>query len=167
LGVHFHGSGLAPPLLYRFSLARFSQVNANARTAGTQRRLPGARGERDTQMRVLIAYEERLHIYGVAIEDALRRCRPDISVMNVPLEDLKDQLERFAPHLVVCSGSNTIDPGGVAAWIELSPEPTEPSKFCINGEHSEASDPELDELLEAVDAAEELIRTGRDDLAGC
>jgi hypothetical protein len=119
------------------------------------------------EMRVLIAYEERHHLYSDAVEDLLRRRRPHISVINVPLEGLADQLERFAPHLVVCSESNTVDPSGMAAWIELSPEPAKPSKFCLDGEHSEASNPRLGELLEVVDEAKELIQMGKADLAGC
>src|SRR5918995_7404938 len=81
-------------------------------------------------MRVLIAYEEQHHLYSDAVEDLLRRRRPHISVVDVPLEGLADQLERFAHHLVVCSESNRADPDGMAAWIEFSPEPAEPSKFC-------------------------------------
>jgi hypothetical protein len=97
------------------------------------------RGKRGVEMRVLIAYEERHHLYSDALEDFMRRSRPHISVINVPLEGIADQLERFAPHLVVSSESNIVDPSGMAAWIELSPEPAEPSKFCLDGEHSEAS----------------------------
>ena len=77
------------------------------------------------EMRALIAYEERHHLYSNAVEDFLRRCRPHLSVMNVPLEELKEQLERFEPHLVVSSEPNTVDPGSLAAWIDLSPEPAE------------------------------------------
>jgi hypothetical protein len=39
--------------------------------------------------------------------------------------------------------------------------------FCLDGQHSEASNPRLAELLEVVDKAEELVQTGRGDLAGC
>ena len=85
--------------------------------------------------------------------------------MNVPFKELGEQLERFVPHLVVCSESNTVDPGGMTARIELSPDPAEPSKFCLDGEHSEASNPRLAELLEVVDEAEELVQTGADPTA--
>ena len=119
------------------------------------------------EMRVLIAYEERHHLYSEAIEALLRWRRPHIAVINVPLEGLADQLELFVPHLVVCSESNTVDPGGMVAWIELSPEPAEPSKVCLDGEHSEVSNPGLCELLEVVDEAEELVQRGRAGLAGC
>jgi hypothetical protein len=88
-------------------------------------------------------------------------------VINVPLEGLADPLERFDPHLVVSSESNWVAPCSMAAWIELSAEPAEPSKFCLDGEHSEASNPSLGELLEVVDEAEELVQMGRADLAGC
>ena len=83
-------------------------------------------------MRVLITYEERHHLYSDAVEDLLRRCRPHILVMSVPLEELKAQLKRFVPHLVVCSECNTVDPGSVAAWIEFSPESSE---VCVDGRH--------------------------------
>jgi hypothetical protein len=118
------------------------------------------------EMRPLIAYEERHHLYSDAVEDLLRRCRPHISVMNVPLEELKAQLERFAPHLAVCSECNTVDfwkPGGV---VELSPEPAEPSEVCIDGRHRRLENPGLAELLESIDETEELVRTGRE-LRGC
>jgi hypothetical protein len=118
-------------------------------------------------MRVLIAYEERHHIYSETIEALLRWRRPHITVINVPLEGLADHLELFVPHLVVCSESNTVDPGGVAAWMELSADPAEPSKFCLAGEHSEVSNPGLAELLEVVDEAQELVQRGRAGLAGC
>jgi hypothetical protein len=39
--------------------------------------------------------------------------------------------------------------------------------FRLDGEHSEASNPRLAELVEVVDEAEELVKTGRGDLAGC
>jgi hypothetical protein len=119
------------------------------------------------EMRVLIAYEERYHVYSDAIEDFLRRWHPHISVRNVPLEELKDKLKHFDAHLVVCSESNTLEPGGMTAWIQLSPDPAEPSKFCLDGEYSEASNPRLAELLTVVDEVEELVQTGRAGLVGC
>jgi hypothetical protein len=66
----------------------------------------------------------------------------------------------------VCSESNTANPGGIAAWIELSPEPDDLSRFCVDGQHSEASNPRLAELLEVVDEAEELVQKGANPM-GC
>ncbi len=104
--------------------------------------------------------EEPHYIYSEAVKEILRRRRPHISVMNVPLKALKDHLERFVPHLVVSSESNTVDHDGTAAWIKISPEPAELSKFCLDGQHSEVSNPRLVELLEVVDEAEELVQKG-------
>ena len=39
--------------------------------------------------------------------------------------------------------------------------------FCLDGEHSEVSNLRFAELREVVDEAEELVQTGRADLAGC
>lgn len=117
-------------------------------------------------MRVLIAYEERHRVYGGALENLLRTQRPHVSVKNVPPDEIEDQLERFDPHLVLCSGSNTVDTGGRGAWIELSPEPDKTSRFCLGGRYTEASNPRLDALLEVVDEAEESVRSGAD-LGGC
>ena len=114
------------------------------------------------EMRVLIAFEEPHYIYSEAVKEILRRHRPHISVMNVTLKELKDHLECFVPHLVVSSEYNTVDPDGTAAWIKISPEPTELSKFCVDGQHSEVSNPRLFELLTVVDEAEELVQKGAD-----
>lgn len=48
----------------------------------------------------------------------------------------------------------------MTAWIKLSPEPTEPSRFSIDGQHSEATNPNLAELLALVDETEELVQPG-------
>lgn len=118
------------------------------------------------EMRILIAFEEPHYIYSEAVKEILRKHRPHIPVMNVPLKALKDHLDRFVPHLVVSSESNTVDPGGTAAWIEISPEPAELSTFWLDGQHSELSNPRLTELLTLVDEAEELVQKGAD-LTGC
>jgi hypothetical protein len=117
-------------------------------------------------MRVLIAFEEPHYIYSEAVKEILRRHRPHIAVMNVPLKALRDHLKGFVPHLVVSSESNTVDPGGTAAWIKISPEPAELSTFCLDGQSSEVSNPRLAELLTVVDEAEELVQKGADP-TGC
>ena len=54
----------------------------------------------------------------------------------------------------------------MTAWIKLSPEPTEPSRFSIDGQHSEVANPNLAELLTVVDETEQLVQTGAN-LVGC
>lgn len=78
---------------------------------------------------------------------------------------LEAEVERFDPHLVVSSETNTVDPGS-RAWGTLSYNPDEPSEFCLDGQQSRLANSRIEELLEVVDEAKELVRTGHD-LAGC
>jgi len=117
-------------------------------------------------MRILISYEDRYHVYSDAMENALHRLRPEAEVEACRLSVIGEQVESFDPHLVVSSGPNTVDPGGRAAWYELSPEPSEPSETCFQGRRSRRANPRLEELLSFVDEVEALVRSGHE-LGGC
>ena len=117
-------------------------------------------------MRILISYENRYHVYSDAMESALHRLRPEAEVEACRLGVVGEQVESFDPHLVVSSTPNTVDPGGRAAWYELSPEPSEPSETCLQGRRSRRPNPRLEELLSFVDEVEALVRSG-DELGGC
>lgn len=118
------------------------------------------------EMRVLISYEESHRAYSNAVEGVIRGLRPSVEVAAVRPRELESEVERFDPHLVVCSRPNVVDPGRRAAWFRLSPEPDEPSEICLDGQRLERNNPGLDDLLEAIDETEKLIQTGRD-LGGC
>ena len=45
------------------------------------------------------------------------------------------------------------------AWVELSVDPTRPSKICVGGRYSESTNPTLEVLLAVIDEVEELIQT--------
>ena len=92
--------------------------------------------------------------------------RPHIEVDTSSFEGLGESIERFDPHLVICSQPNTVDPRRRPAWIELSLDPLQPSKICVGGRYSERTNPTLDVLLEFIDEVEELIQTNND-LRGC
>ena len=117
-------------------------------------------------MRILISYEDSYRIYSDVLESALRGLRPEAEVAACRLGALGEQVESFDPHLVVSSRSNTVDPGGRAAWYKLSQEPSEPSEACLNGRRSRRPNPDLKEMLSFVDEVEELVRSGRE-LGGC
>ena len=117
-------------------------------------------------MRVLIVYEDSHRSYGEAMVGAVRASRPGLEVALAHLRELEAELERFDPHLVVCSRPNTFDPGGRAAWVLLSDDPDEPSEVCINGRHRRLENPGLEEMLEIIDETEGMVRSGRD-LRGC
>ena len=117
-------------------------------------------------MRILISYEKSYQVYGEALQSALRGLHPDTEVVAWRLAGISEQVKSFDPHLVVSSRPNTVDPGGRAAWYQLSAEPDEPSETCLDGWRSRRTNPVLEELLSFIDEVEGLVRSGRD-LGGC
>ena len=117
-------------------------------------------------MRILISYEDSYRIYSDVLESAIRGLRPEAEVAACRLGVIGERVESFDPHLVVSSRPNTVDPGGRAAWYELSPEPDEPSETCLQGGRSRRLNPGLEELLSFVDEVEGHVRSGRE-LGGC
>ena len=117
-------------------------------------------------MRILISYEESYHVYSDALERAIRGLHPDADVAVCSLAEIGEQVESFNPHLVVSSRLNTVDPGGRAAWYELSPEPHEPSEACLGGRRWRRLNPPLEDLLSFIDEVKMLVRSGRE-LGGC
>ena len=73
------------------------------------------------------------------------------------LGPLRERVTRFDPHLVVASVPNAVDPGGRAAWVELSPDPERPSRACVGGQRWEALNPSLEDLLSVAHETEGLI----------
>ena len=100
------------------------------------------------------------------IAAAIRVLRPHAEVETATLEALGEEVERFDPELVICTQPNTVDAGGRIAWVELSIDPTQPSKVCIGGRHSEWTNPTVDVLLAVIDEVEEFTRTD-DHNRGC
>ena len=115
---------------------------------------------------MLIIYEDSHRSYGQAMVSAVRASRPGLEVALAHLRELEAELERFDPHLVICSRANTYDPGGRAAWVLLSDDPSEPSEVCIDGRHRGLQNPGLGEVLEIIDETEGMVRSGRE-LRGC
>ena len=93
------------------------------------------------------------------IAAAIRVLRPHAEVEIATLEALGEEMERLDPELVICSRPNTVEPGSRIAWVELSIDPTRPSKVCVGGRYSESTNPTVEVLLAAIDEVEEFIRT--------
>jgi hypothetical protein len=117
-------------------------------------------------LRILVAFEHAYRIYGDTQAAAIRVLRPDDEVESTSLDALREHIERFDPHLVICSQSNTVDAGGRPAWVELSVDPLHPSNICIGGRYSERTNPTFEMVLEVIDEVEELLQTNND-LRGC
>jgi F420-dependent methylenetetrahydromethanopterin dehydrogenase len=117
-------------------------------------------------IRVLLAFEDDYRTYREVFAAGIQILRPHLEVDTSSLEALGERIERFDPHLVICSQPNTVDPGGRAAWIELSVDPHQPSTICVGGHYSERAKPSLDLLLEIIDRVEGLVEANND-LRGC
>jgi hypothetical protein len=126
--------------------------------AGEARRGCCSRREQ-VEIRILVAFEEVYRSYQGVIAAAIRVLRPRAEVETTTLDALGDEIERSDPDLVICSRPNTVDPNGRIAWVELSVDPTRPTRICVGGRYSESTNPTLEVLLAVIDEVEELIRT--------
>lgn len=75
-------------------------------------------------------------------------------------ESLAEEVERLEPFLVICDRLDNSDPDGRPAWIELSLEPTRPSRAYLYGRRRELTNPTLDDLIALVDETERLASKG-------
>jgi hypothetical protein len=98
-----------------------------------------------------VSFEDNYHVYREMIAAVLRALRPETEVKSTTLEELKGELERFHPEVVICTGHKEVEAGGGLAWIELSMDPTMPTKISVGGRHFERTNPTVEELLEIID----------------
>jgi len=117
-------------------------------------------------IRVLIAIEDDYRAYREVLAAGIQMFRPHVEVDSSSLEALRERIQRFDPHLVICSQPNTVDPGGRPAWIKLSLDTLQPSTICVGGDFSERTNPGLEVLLAVIGEVEELIRMN-ENLQGC
>lgn len=106
-----------------------------------------------------MAFEEEYHAYQEALTEALRMVRPRTRVSTASVEDLPDALERLEPNLTISSRPDT---GAGTAWIELSTEPSAPSRVRVGERRLEVVNPTLDGILSIVDEVEGLADAGND-----
>jgi hypothetical protein len=102
-------------------------------------------------IRVLVALEDDYRAYREMIAAVLRILRPNAEVESTALERLEEDLGRFDPQLVICSGHEDVESGGSRAWIELSMNPTLPAKISVGGRCLERTSPSVETLLEVID----------------
>ena len=98
-----------------------------------------------------MAFEESYRIYRETIAAALRVLRPETEVKSTTIEGLEGELERFDPQVVICSGHKEVESGTRLIWIELSVDPTMPTKISVGGRHFERTNPTVEQLLEVID----------------
>lgn len=80
-------------------------------------------------------------------------------MVTAETHEIRGIVEGSGPDIVICSLPNDGDADCVRAWIELSLDPTQPTKVRVDREYSEMINPTLDALLVIIDEVEKLIRT--------
>lgn len=109
-----------------------------------------------------MTFEDEYRAYRDVIAAGIRSLRPRAEVATVGLNALDLAIERLDPQVVVCSRPYTADPGGGLAWVEVSLDPTRPTKVWFGGRRWESTEPTLDLLLVVIDEAERLARTNEE-----
>ncbi len=97
-----------------------------------------------------MAFEDDYRVYRETIAAGLRILRPHAEVRCAPLEAFEEELERFDPQVVICSGHKDLESNGSRTWIDLSLDPTQPTKINVGGHYLERINPSVRELLEIV-----------------
>ena len=71
-------------------------------------------------MRVLVALEDDYRLYREMLVAGLRIKRTAAEVQSTTLESLEEELERFDPQVIICSGNMDVRSNGGREWIEMS-----------------------------------------------
>ena len=99
-----------------------------------------------------MALEDDYRVYRETIAAVLRVLRPGAEVESTAIEALEEELERFDPQVVICNGhKKEVESGSRLAWIELSLDPTVPTKISFGSRSLERTNPGVKELLEVID----------------
>ena len=109
-------------------------------------------------MRILVCLENDYRTYREVIAAGIQILRPHTEVVTAELDVLKEEVQHFDPHLVICSLPATACNGDIFCWVQLSlKSSTEPSVVCVDGRYSEHDNPTLEELLGVLDEVEQLL----------
>lgn len=98
-----------------------------------------------------MAIEDGYRAYRGVLAVGIEALRPGVEVVAAGLCALDEDIARLDPQVVVCSRPGAADLGDGRAWVELSLDPTRPSKVRIGGGCSELKNPTLEYLLQLVD----------------
>lgn len=107
---------------------------------------------RPIDVRVIVAFESTFRAYQEALAVAIRILHPDAEVMTIEPGKISVEVGRLDPDLVIASSVDEVDLGGVPAWVELSLDPSRPSRVKLNDDYSEMVNPTLDKLLDILES---------------
>ncbi len=72
--------------------------------------------------------------------------------------ELKEQLDHLDPEIVLCGWPETKATSGKTTWVEFRPYAEPSARIHLNGQYSELSEVDLDDLLWVVDETRKLSR---------
>jgi hypothetical protein len=113
-------------------------------------------------IKILVSFEKEYRAYQGTIAVSIGILRPHAEVEIAEPEALEEEVVRLRPEVVISSRPRTDSSGGVAAWVELSVDPTRPTKICVGGQYAEMVNPTLERLLAVIDELEQLEQTNGD-----
>lgn len=116
----------------------------------------GCRTGHGDRTKVLVAIEPRA--YRTVIGRAIQMLRPHLEVAVVEPDHLLAEVVRLDPALVICSQTKPSTSDGERVWVEFRPYDEATAKVCVGGRCARLFEPNLDDLLSVVDAAEQLFR---------
>ena len=104
-----------------------------------------------------MAFESDYRAYRDVLAVGIQILRPRWEVETADLEALEEKVKRFEPQVLICSLPEPVGSGEWAAWVELSVDPTRPTRVSVCGRYSEWANPTLEELLSKIDKVEQLL----------
>src|SRR5919107_5074637 len=103
------------------------------------------------QVQILVANEPA--VYRDVLSSELPRLRPGLTVLLVDPADLDEALAQLRPRLVICNAvTDSIRQFATAALV-LDPDGTHRAVLDVEGQQTVLLNPQLTDLLAAVDAA--------------
>lgn len=139
--------------------SNFYQIGRMADTRCARRCYPERAStyrEEGRKIRILVALEDDYRAYQDVIAVGIRILRPRTDVETADLKALDEKVKGFQPQVVICSRPEFVDSGGWDTWVELSVDPTLPTKVSAGGRCYERTNPTLEELLGVLDEIEQL-----------
>ncbi len=106
--------------------------------------------------------EDDHRAYREAIASAIRILRPRAEVATSGLHVLSEEAVRLDPDVVICSRPESALSDDKPTWVELSLDPTQPTRVRLGGTYSERNNPTLEVLLAIIDEVEQLLQTESD-----
>lgn len=110
---------------------------------------------RDVAIKILVAMDDDYRSYQEVIAAVLRILYPHEEIVTTQLETLAREVALRSPQMVISSSPKIATTHNVAAWVELSLSPCQPTKVIVGQHQSQLSNPTLENLLTVVQELKE------------